>query len=154
MAYDNTSVPVSRSQEAIRKLIMAHGGFGLAMVSERDPHADDIFHEGFQAKVLIDQKSYTVKVMATITPPRKTRRGLTSADPDKETRRVWRVLFYHMKSVFEAADSGVMEFRELMLPYIVTGNRMTIAERLLPALDEIVNVPDASRLLVAGEMSA
>jgi hypothetical protein len=112
-----------------------------------------VLHEGFQAKVLIDQKPYTVKVMARIKTAPASRRG-SRPDPDKETRRVWRVLFYHMKSVFEAADSGVMEFRELMLPYIVTGNRMTIAERLLPALDEIVSVPDTSRLLVAGEMSA
>jgi hypothetical protein len=153
MAYDNTSVPVSRSQEAIRKLIMTHGGFGLAMVSEIDQYDTSVLHEGFQAKVLIDQKPYTVKVMARIKTAPASRRG-SRPDPDKETRRVWRVLFYHMKSVFEAADSGVMEFRELMLPYIVTGNRMTIAERLLPALDEIVSVPDTSRLLVAGEMSA
>ena len=30
MAYEGTEVPVSRSQEAIRKLVMGHGGFGFA----------------------------------------------------------------------------------------------------------------------------
>ena len=43
------------------------------------------------------------------------------------------------KSVFEAADTGVMEFRELMLPYIVMADGMTISERVLPMLDGAVS---------------
>ena len=56
-------------------------------------------------------------------------------DSEQEARRIWRVLYHHMKSIFEAADSGVMEFRELMLPYIMTNDGKTVAEHILPKLD-------------------
>jgi len=128
MAYEHTEVPIARSQEAIRRLIMAHGGFGLAVVSERDPDGNLPAQEGFQAKVLIDGKPYTVKVMAALRPVHESKR-------EQEERRVWRVLYYHLKNVFEASDSGVMEFRELMLPYVVMADGMTISEHILPRLD-------------------
>jgi hypothetical protein len=35
MAYEGTEVPVSRSQEAIRKLVMGHGGFYCGPVHQR-----------------------------------------------------------------------------------------------------------------------
>ena len=140
MAYENTKVPVGRSQEAIRKLIMSHGGFGLAFISDREPSLG-YASEGFQAKVLIDSRPYTVKVMAKLraTPPRLTMRQQAEFI-SREECRIWRVLFYHLKSVFEAADSGVMEFRELMLPYIMIGEK-TVAEALLPRLDAAIANP-------------
>ena len=146
MAYETTEVPVSRSQEAIRKLIMSHGGFGLAIVSDRDP-ALDAAQEGFQAKVMIDAKPYTVRIMARLKGSQKRLTDRQREDfREREERRIWRVLFYHMKSVFEAADSGVMELRELMLPYIMFGNQ-TIAEHVLPRIDAAIANP--ARLLNA-----
>jgi len=144
MAYENTEVPVARSQEAIRKLVMSHGGFGLAVVSDRDP-ALEFAEEGFSAKVLIDEKPYAVRIMAKLKKPgRRLTPRQVDAFTSREERRIWRVLYYHMKSVFEAADSGVMEFRELMLPYIVVGDR-TVAEHILPRIDAAIANP--TRLL-------
>ncbi len=144
MAYETTKVPVARSQEVIRKLIMSHGGFGLAFVSDRDP-ANGAAQEGFQAKVLIDKKPYTVKIMAKLKAPGKYDSVRQQAEfISREECRVWRVLYYHLKSVFEAADSGVMEFRELMLPYIMIGDK-SVAEHIIPRLDEAV--ADPTRML-------
>jgi hypothetical protein len=138
MAYENTEVPVSRSQEAIRKLIMTHGGYGLAVVSDRENGAQ----EGFHAKVLIDQKPYTIRIMASLKEPSGRLTPRQKEDfTQREERRIWRVLFYHLKSVFEAADSGVMEFRELILPYIVIGER-TVAEHILPRIDAAIANPN------------
>ena len=136
MAYEKTEVPILKSQEGIRKLVMAHKGFGVAIVSERDPAGKEPAQEGFQAKVMIDTSPYAIRIMAKLRNVR---------DREQEERRVWRVLFYHLKSVFEASDSGVMEFRELMLPYIVMASGETIAERILPQLDAAISHP--SRLL-------
>lgn len=134
MAYDNTSVPVSRSQESIRKLIMAHAGFGTSFTSYVDPQGVRPPQEGFTAAVMIDKQPYQVKVMATV---KKTKGG----DVEREVRRVWRVLFYYMKSMYDASDTGVMEFRELMLPFILTANKQTIAERLMSMIGDIVTNP-------------
>jgi len=124
MSYENTEVPVSRSQEGIRKLIMSRKGGKVAFIS--DPPS-----EGFHAEVLIEGLPYQIRVMGQCRPapeskPRmyRGRKLYEKETTDKarelfrqtEERRIWRVIFYHLKSVFEAADSGVMEFRELMLP--------------------------------------
>ena len=49
MAYENTLVAVSKSQEAIRKLILSNGGSAIGFLSQPPM-------EGFQAHVAIDGK--------------------------------------------------------------------------------------------------
>lgn len=148
MSYENTSVPVARSQQSLRDLLLRHEGGSVAFVS--DPPK-----EGFHAVVPIDGKLYTVRVMAVMRQvPAKNIKGRhymgrwipprTSRDEqEQEAARIWRVLYYHMKGIFEAADSGVMEFREMMLPYIVTKDGSTVGEHILPKLDQaLASRPD------------
>ena len=122
MAYEGTAVPVSRSQEKIKQMILENKGTGVAFVCEPPM-------EGFQAAMPIDGKTYTIRIQAFIKEAR---------DPDQETRRIWRVLYHHIKDIFEASNSGVMEFRELILPYIVTNDGQTIAQHILPKLDQAI----------------
>lgn len=135
MAYEATNVAVPKSQESIRKLILANGGTAIGFISQPPV-------EGFQAQVAIDGMTYSIRISATVKVKEKARRrrryGMPpkNDDADKATRRVWRVLYYHLKSVYEAANSGVMEFRELMLPYIVTKDGRTIGQHILPNLDQ------------------
>jgi hypothetical protein len=118
-------------------------------------------HEGFEAVVMIDGAPYRVRIMGTCkaAPTTKKRHYLgrvtgTEETTDKfrqdfqssEERRIWRVVFYHLKSVFEASDSGVMELRELLLPHIVTSDGHTVAEHILPKLAQAI-AGNPSRLL-------
>lgn len=119
MAYENTQVAVPKSQDKIRQLILRNKGTGIAFISQPPM-------EGFQAMMQIDGKIYTIRISATLKEKR---------DPEKECRRIWRVLFHHLKDIFEASNSGVMEFRELILPYIVTHDGQTVAQHILPKLD-------------------
>jgi len=133
MAYDKTSVSVSKSQDGIRKLIMARKGSKIAFIS--DPP-----REGFQAEVLIDNLPYSIRIFGVVEADTSSRTAKQRDNYiEQEHRRIWRVLFYHLKSVFEAADSGVMEFREIMLPYLITGNGKTVAECLVPNLGKIIS---------------
>lgn len=156
MAYDDTQVTVPRSQEGIRKLLLGRKGSKVAFVT--DPP-----REGFEAVVLIDESPYKIRIFGECrpAPETKARRGSSSQKAttekfqrdflDKEERRIWRVLFYHLKSVFEAADSGVMEFRSLLLPYFVTSSGETIAEQIIPKLEQAVAQHNgAVRLLGTG----
>jgi hypothetical protein len=140
MAYENTNVSVSKSQDELRKLLLRHEGSSVAFISNPPK-------EGFEAMVPLDGKLYHVRIMAKMrhVEPRNIKgryyRGrwipprTVNDERDIETRRIWRVIYYHFKSVFESADSGVMEFRELILPYIVTKDGGTVAEHILPKLD-------------------
>ena len=135
MAYEGTQVSVSKSQEEIRRLILSNGGTAVGFISQPPV-------EGFQAQVVIDGITYAIRISATVKVKDKIRRrrryGMPpkNDDADKATRRVWRVLFFHLKSVYEAANSGVMEFRELMLPYIVTNDGRTVGQHILPKLEQ------------------
>jgi len=126
MAYENTSVAVPKSQEKIRRLILDHGGTGIAFVSQPPK-------EGFEAQVVLDGKSYHVRVVALCKEQPNPKKR------DQEERRVWRVLYHHMKAIYEASSTGVLEFREMMMPYIVTSSGRTLAEHILPSLDKAVS---------------
>jgi len=134
MAYEQTQVAVPKSQDKIRQMLLRHKGGAVAFIS--DPP-----NEGFQAVVPIEGKMYSVKIVARCRDKR---------DPEQEARRIWRVLFHHLKSIFEACDSGVMEFRELMLPYLMHKNGKTIAEHILPQLDRALSMRP-ERLLTSGD---
>lgn len=147
MAYENTVVSVAKSQEAIRKLIMRFKGTGIAFITQTKPPV-----EGFEATMEIEKVPYRVRITATVKVPQTDRYGfsLTEAQKlkkyDEEQRRVWRVLYYQLKATYESAESGVMEFRELMLPYIVMNDNQTIAQHIVPKLNDAMAL-NASRLL-------
>jgi hypothetical protein len=74
--------------------------------------------EGFDAKIIIDGEATVVRIMARV------KRGAPRF-VEQEEKRIWRVLFYYVKNVFETADTGVMKFRRLILPtsFFVTRGR-------------------------------
>lgn len=122
-----------QSQSEIKKLVMTRGGTGIAFICQPPM-------EGFEAMLPIDGVTYKIRIVAS-TPT-------DSRDVEADQRRIWRVIFYHMKSVFEAAASGVMEFREMMLPYMVAKDDRTIAQHILPNLEQALS-GRAGRLLPA-----
>lgn len=148
MAYETTEVPVVKSQNAIRKLIYAHKGTQLALVSQPPS-------EGFDAFVTIDKISYHLRIMATCKNVTRDRRGrlrpsgqLRSAQ-EREERRVWRVLYWHLKAMFEAADSGVIDIRDVIMPYVVLRDGQTLSQKVMPYLPELMTM-DSTRLLAGG----
>jgi hypothetical protein len=137
MAYEHTLVAVSKSQESIRRLILDNGGSGIAFISQPPM-------EGFEAVVRIDNASYRIRISAEVKVVEKRRRrryGIykpQSQIQDDAARRVWRVLFFYLKNVYEASNSGVMDFRQLVMPYVVTRDNKTISEHILPKLESAI----------------
>lgn len=145
MAYESTEVAVSKSQDAIRKLVYSHRGTGVMLIS-RPPR------EGFEAFVTISDVDYHVRIMATCKDVSRNSQGYIrtasshAAARGQEERRVWRVLYWHLKAIFEAADSGVIDLRDVILPYVVTRDGRTISEHLAPRMPQLMGL-DPDRLL-------
>jgi len=144
-AYSSTSVPIAKSQEGIRKMIYAHKGRGLMLIS----HAP---REGFEALMQINNVEYRVRIMATCKiethrGPGYTRKssGQIEKQTEQEERRVWRVLYWHLKALFESSDSGVIDIRDVIMPYVVMPNGETLSERIMPQLEKVL--ADPSRAL-------
>ncbi len=150
MSYEDTRVSVADSQGGIRKIVYAHKGTGISFVSQPP-------REGFEALVTMKDQSYHIRVMATCQDARThtragfRRRTQNMIDSDKlqEERRVWRVLYWHLKAMFEAADSGVIAVEDIIMPYIVTPDGRTIAEHVAPKLAEMREFTH-DKLLTAG----
>lgn len=136
MSYEDTEVPVSKSQDGIRKLVFGHKGTGVIFIS-RPPR------EGFEALVTMAEIAYHIRVMAT---------AKDAKNREQEERRVWRVLFWHLKAMFEAADSGVIAVEDIIMPYIVTPDGRTIAEHIAPKLAEMREATHDKLLLAGGVM--
>jgi len=148
MAYETTEVAVSKSQDAIRKLIYTHKGTGVMMIS-RPPR------EGLEAFVEIEKQPYHIRIMATCKDVSHDRNGWKRSDSaranaqQQEERRVWRVLYWHLKAMFEAADAGVIDVRNIIMPYVVLNDGRTLADHIIPRMGELMTM-DTSRLLAAG----
>lgn len=149
MAYESTEVAVSKSQDAIRKLVYAHKGTGLMLVSK--PPA-----EGFEAFIELEKVPYHIRIMATCKDQKRDRNGyLRNAGGlvkaiEQEERRVWRVLYWHLKAMFEAADSGVIDLRNIIMPYVVLRDGLTLADHIQPRMAKLMTM-DPGRLLGEGE---
>lgn len=145
MAYENTEVSISKSQDQIRQMVYAHRGTGLMLVSKPP-------QEGFEAFITIEAMAYHIRVMATCKNVSRDRYGITRSDKitanakAKEERRVWRVLFHHLKAMFEAADSGVIDIRNVVMPYVVLRDGRTLADHVQPRMKELMTM-DPARLL-------
>lgn len=148
MAYETTEVAVSKSQDAIRKLIYSHKGTSVMLIS-RPPS------EGFEAMITLDIPYY-IRVMAICKDQTKDRNGWKRSDSayvkalEQEERRVWRVLYWHLKAIFEAADSGVIDIRNVIMPYVVLRDGMTLSDHIVPRMGVLMTT-DPSRLLAGGE---
>lgn len=148
MAYGSTSVSVAKSQDAIRAMIYKHKGTGVMFISQRPK-------EGFEAMMDIGGKPYHIRVLAECKDMTRDGRGhkrpngaLASAI-EQEERRVWRVLYHHMKAQFEAADSGVVSLERLVMPYVVTRDGRTLAEHIMPQIDRLI-IGDPTKMLAEG----
>lgn len=145
MAYEGTKVAVSKSQEGIRKAIYAHKGTGVSFVSQPP-------REGFEALVTLNEIGYHIRIMATARDRTKYH-VFTLKEREVEERRVWRVLYWHVKAMFEASDSGVIAVEDIIMPYIVTPDGHTISEHIKPKLAEMRNLTH-DRLLTAGGLTS
>lgn len=140
MAYETTEVPIARTQEKIRQMVYAHKGTGLILTSHPPK-------EGFEALIELGGKSYHIRVTATCKAIAncapggwRTRTAKQMVDlGEKECRRVWRALYWHLKGLFEAVDSGIMTVETIIMPYVVLHDGRTLAEHVEPRLAEIVS---------------
>lgn len=148
MAYETTEVAVSKSQDGVRRLIYAHRGTGLMLLSQPP-------REGFEAMVTMDNQPYHIRVMATCKTTFKDRYGWLLKDKalakakEQEEKRVWRVLYWHLKAMFEAADAGVIDIRDIIMPYVVLRDGLTLADHIKPKMADLMTT-DPGRLLSSG----
>jgi hypothetical protein len=156
MAYNTTSVSVEKSQGDIRKMLQRHGaqrfGFtqGLAPDGKRWVQLEFVYAQEYDRPHLIrlavplkdqDQDAISAKARRAHS---KTRNEIESEAYEQEERRIWRVIYYSLKSRMEAVEEEVETFEQAWLPHIVdplTG--VTLWDRIKPSIE-------AGKLVIGG----
>ena len=110
MPYDDTAVPVSKTQEAIKKLLAS---FQVTRTRFTSMPSGALLE--FVRQVESDQ---LIPFRITISPKVRNRNA-TLRDWEQAERQVWRVAFFWLKSKLEAIEFGLVEFEEEFLPYML-----------------------------------
>lgn len=114
MSYETTKVPVEKSQQDLKRLLRKHGAD--AFKTEEGALPDGTA----QAVFVFRREGLIVKLSIPIKKP-----------TEQEERRVWRVLYYGVKSRMEYLDNEVESFEQLFFPHIVNpASGLTIYEEL------------------------
>lgn len=139
-AYKQTRVPVSRTQEAIRKLFRQHGVMGCQ------------FTDNFEAEEIALR---FVKRIHGI--PRTVRIVLPAEGNEKQA---YRAMYYWLKSQMEAVEFGLLSFEHIFLAHfewmLETGETTTVADIVIPRLAQngrsfLLEGPTSSRDVDNGE---
>lgn len=138
--YSDTSVPVEKSQEQIRKLLAGQGATATRFT---------YLFTGALVEFVITGKDrpptpYRIQVdTRRIKAPQL--RGPVATLADRRQRQVWRVLYWWLKAKFEAVDFGLVEREEELLPWMLVqgrdGQTTTVAAFVLPAMKEALLDP-------------
>lgn len=138
MAYDKTEVPVARSQESIQKILRRHGARKFAFGQDDDGHIIYALirfeHEGMgvRMRVPLKEPDHVVLREKSERARTKTYEDLVLSFEEQEARRIWRVIFYILKSRMESVEEGVETFFEAWTAHVINPSTgRTIYEELV-----------------------
>lgn len=131
-----TSVPVDRSKAEIERILARYGAERFGYMTDGGRASI-----GFQCNGRAIRMTVELPKLAEFerTPKGKRRTADAQLDErDREVRRRWRSLALIVKAKLEAVESGITTFESEWLPYMVTTDGRTVAERMLPELDTVL----------------
>lgn len=113
--YASTEVPVARSQDELRNLLVRFGAEQFSFGQGPDWAGLEFVHEDHLVRFRAPLGAYDE---AKARRPHKTR--LTPATwPEAEARRVWRVLVWSVKARLVAVDENLESFEQAFLAQMV-----------------------------------
>lgn len=143
--YEGTAVSVDKSMAEIMALLRTRDTTGLIWQEE-----------GMRSSLRFRWKTRQGdEVVARFTvglgkaPGRLTGKQLTDW-PNAERRRLFRVLFFYMKNMFEAVDGGIVSLEAALLAHLEDASGSTVAEVIVPQLGRLAATPLMRALTTGG----
>ena len=135
-AYEGTHVPVSRSQEQIRDLLIRHGARGVQFTEDFSAGRVSFRCVREEEREAPDGKRVTIPLvvrMAIPLAPDARAWIRLKGDPERRARRerqVMRALFYYLKSQFEAVSFGLRTFEDVFMADLELRDGLTIGDHV------------------------
>lgn len=119
-AYETTDVPVSKSQDELRGLLIKFGAMQFTFGEGRDWAGVEFVHEEQLVRVRCPLKQPTDQQIKSY---RSAAHSETATAVmrllDKEAMRVWRVLVWSVKARLVAVEEGLETFEQAFLSHLV-----------------------------------
>ena len=117
-AFSDTTVPVSRTQEAINKLLEKH---------DVEVHRWTMLPDGVVLEFKLSAGAFALRLDYALGDARS---------EDARRRQVMRALHWHLKARFDAIDFGIEDTVRAFLPYLITGPNRTLGEDVIDAMEQ------------------
>ncbi len=119
--FETTTVPIERSKEAIRQLLIKHGAQVIQWTE-----GQGVIQLQFAVKYIIDGENKLLPVRIRI------------STKGKKEQSVYRALLNNLLAKWTAIDFGIESLEEAFLPWVMVklpgGGETTVGERMLPNL--------------------
>lgn len=120
VAYETTRVPVPRSQQDIREMLLSYGGDGFSLGEGPDFAQIEFAAQGFLVRMRVRKRPNGPELVEAFQQKRKGRRAEAEAQAGEwEAQRVWRVLFWSLKARLIAVEEGLETLTEAFLAHMV-----------------------------------
>jgi len=137
----NTAVPVERTQQEIRRVVMAHGAHGFVLAEGFDSD------RGLPSGMVQFNIGGRIVRMVRRYPPK----GFgTERQRDQEWRRSWRALLLIVKAKLELVAAGDSTVDREFLADVMLPDGSTVADHALGALRDAYASGEMPRLLPGG----
>lgn len=126
---ENTSVPATRSQEEIRRVLCKYGATGFLFGESNNQALCGFEMKNRRIKFVIDLPIYEKT---------KTKKGyiMSRENCEQKVRSSWRCLLLAIKAKLECAESGISTFEQEFMAHIVMPNGNTLGQEILPQIDQ------------------
>jgi len=144
---ERTEVTSDRSKAEIERVLARYGATGFAYMTDAKRAAVAFQAHGRNIRFVLPLPSITD---VSKTPKGRSRRGaVAEQELAQEIRRRWRALSLSIKAKLETVESGIAEFETEFMPYTVLPNGKTVAESVVPMIDEAYKSGRMPKLLEA-----
>jgi len=144
---ERTEVTADRSKAEIERVLARYGATGFAYMTDAKRAAVAFQAHERNIRFVLPLPSITD---VSKTPKGRSRRGaVAEQELAQEVRRRWRALSLSIKAKLETVESGIAEFETEFMPYTVLPNGKTVAESVVPMIDEAYKSGRMPKLLEA-----
>lgn len=132
--FEDTSVPVSRSQEQIRKLLRGAGAKGVQF-SEEWHGETAAFYVRFLWELGGSESPVTQAVRLKVEALPEDHEGVWK-QADQRERQAWRGIAHYLEGTIKAATFGLIRFEDIFLSFMeIEPMGRTLGERLIPEME-------------------
>jgi len=142
---NTTSVSVDKSRDEIEKILIRYGADEFGYMRKKDYVIVGFKFINRNIRFVVPIPSH--EAFETTETGRERSKSSANAAYEQAIKQRWRALALLIKAKLEAVDSNIGHFEEEFLPYIVLPNGKTVAETILPNVEEMYSTGKTIPLL-------